>query len=479
MFGWFVREDLSINRTCGDAAPTSRRWWLSLAVVCACAGVAKTAAAEDPECTYKQILSRGEDKAASVKTDDTIRSYEHELELCRGRVSISDQHRTLLYIVRQYLKKDPTDFEGCRRVTERSMLVVGNGGPDEEINDSFGYCGGDCKKAACMSCCEFGVKKRQKEIEDDVRRAQNRDRTVEDRDSEQAVSCDFKKARELVTKLDKAAFRDSALRLITKYRRVCGKEITSDVAEALTNDEAMVNYHRGDDALCVKGLSGLPTPDSTGTAFNRALCGGPCSLGATKCATANEARRNAIAARAAQSKLRAQTLAWCSSHPPDEDRGLPAWDLTGTTAWKGNPTGERDGRIVWAGDINGDGLGDLVFGWDGRWEDLSSSGLNGYGLPTVRWNAFSVTIGCGRLGDYREILGRNTELNYNDPQVDLEASDVNTSVGVVERPGSAIRSVCIYPTRKVMCTRTKCNSKPEECADLSDWEKAEGATLKQ
>ncbi len=418
MFGWFVREDLSINRTRGDAAPTSRRWWLSLAVVCACAGVAKTAAAEDAECTYHKVLNRGFDKAASIKTADTIRSFEHELELCKGKIDSSDHLDILIQIVRMFLKDDPPGLDGCRRVAERGLRLVERGGPAGEINKSFGYCGGDCSKALLAGSCKAGVKKRQEEIEEDIRRAKDRDRTVEDYDSDQTVPCDFKKARQLVTKLDKAAFRDSALRLITKYRRTCGKEITPDVAEALAKDEAMVNYHRGDDASCIRCLSGLPAPDAPGTAFNRALCGGPCSLGATKCATANEARRKAIAARAAQSKLRAQTLAWCSSHPPDEDRGLPAWDLTGTTAWKGNPTGERDGRIVWAGDINGDGLGDLVFGWDGRWEDLSSSGLNGYGLPTIRWNAFSVTIGCGRLGDYREILGRNTELNYNDPQVD-------------------------------------------------------------
>lgn len=88
-------------------------------------------------------------------------------------------------------------------------------------------------------------------------------------------------------------------------------------------------------------------------------------------------------------------------------------------------------------------------------------------------------IGCGKLGDYREVLSRNTELDGNEPWVEMEASDTNIGVGVVEKPGSTIRAVCIYPTKKVKCTRTRCNGKPEECADLSEWEAAEKAATKR
>lgn len=449
-------------------------------MVCACASVAGTAVAEDAECTKNDIRHRAYKNAGSNKTQDTVRSFERELELCKGKVDTMDHLWTLIFIVRTYLENHPPDFDGCRRVAERGLRLHEDSGPSEEINDSFGYCGGDCSKAACVTCCEVGAKKRKGEIEDDVRRAKDRDRTVEDYDSEQAVSCDFKKARQLISGLDKAAFGDSALRLIAKYRKTCGKEIGPDVAEALANDEAMVNYHRGDDASCLKVVSGLPALDSPSTAFNRALCGGACGLDAARCATALEARKRTLAARAVQAKLRAKTAEWCSSTPPNEDRGLPAWDLTGTTAWKDNPTGEPKGRIIWAGDINGDGIGDLIFGWDDIWRDLSMAGMDGHGMPTVRWKAFSVTLGCGRLGDYREIFGWNSDLEGQSAyEAELTGSDLDISVGVVEKPRSTIRSVCIYPTKKIKCTRSKCNNKPEECADLSRWKNAEKGEVRQ
>lgn len=343
---------------------------------------------DDPACTKEQISHRAYKNAPSNGTQDTVRSFEHELELCKERIGKYDHLWTLIFIVRTYRENHPPDLEGCRRVAERGLRLVEDGGPASQINESFGYCGGDCSKAVLAGSCKAGVKKREQDIQDEIRMAKDRDRTVEDDDSDQTVPCDIKKARQWILKLDKAAFGDSALRLVAKCRSTCAKDITTDIAESLANDEALVHYHRGEDALCLKTLAGLPAPDSPGTAFNRALCGGTCSLNAAKCAAANEARRKALAGRAVQAKLRAKTLAWCSSHPPDEDRGLPAWDLTGTTAWQDSPTGERKGRIVWAGDVNGDGLGDLIFGWDDRWEDLSSTALNGYALPTVRWKAF-------------------------------------------------------------------------------------------
>ena len=128
--------------------------------------------------------------------------------------------------------------------------------------------------------------------------------------------------------------------------------------------------------------------------------------------------------------------------------------------------------------MNGDGIGDLVYGWEDKWEDMSSAALNGYARPTIRWRAFSAAVGCGRAGDYREVFGWNTEIEDQSGGPDLEESDYNISIGVLERPNSTVRSVCIYPSKNVKCTRTKCNRKPNECADLSEWEKAEKAAVK-
>jgi hypothetical protein len=448
-----------------------------IAVLWAGAGLARVVLADEPVCTNEQIRHRAYQKTASNNPQDTARSFERELELCKGKLDVFDEIQTLIDITRTYLEGHLRDFEGCRRAAERGLRLRDHGGPASEINESFGYCGGDCSKAPLSGSCKAGARKRQQEIEGKIQDAQEQKKTPEERDSEQTVSCDFKKARQLAEKLDRAAFGDSALRLIAKFRNTCAKEITPPVAEALADDEALVQYHRGDDAACLKALSRLPAPDSPGTAFNRALCGGPCSLDAGKCGAASEARKKAIAARAVQAKLRAKTLVWCASHKPDGEAGMPAWDLTGTTNWKDSHS-VRKGRIVWVGDMNGDGVGDLVFGWEDKWEDTSSAALNGYALPTIRWKAFSAVVGCGRIGDYREVFGWNTEIENQSGGPDLEESDYNISIGVVERVDSTIRSICIYPSKAVKCTRTKCNGKPNECADLSEWEKAEKAAAK-
>jgi hypothetical protein len=87
-------------------------------------------------------------------------------------------------------------------------------------------------------------------------------------------------------------------------------------------------------------------------------------------------------------------------------------------------------------------------------------------------------VGCVRAGDYREVFGWNTEIEDQSGGPDLEESDYNIRIGVLERANSTVRSVCIYPSKNVKCTRTKCNRKPNECADLSEWEKAEKAAAK-
>jgi hypothetical protein len=307
--------------------------------------------------------------------------------------------------------------------------------------------------------------------------------SYEERDMEQNVPCDFGEARRQASKLDKAGFGSSALRLITKYRQVCAKNSPAAEVAALANDEALIHYHQGDDGACLKVLTGFPD-DIAGAAFNRALCGGMCSLDSAKCAKAADARRKALATRELQRQLREKTQGVCTKDPGDWallGRNLPdnlGWTLR--SEWSLRFV-DRKG-LIWAGDLNGDGLGDYIAAWDGYWRDTSNAALDNRLPPgsfeVVRWRAFQVSIGCPKFGAFANVLERNTEFAIDSDEHPNEP-DNKIAIRVLEQPGRAVRSVCIYPSRNLKCTATKCNREPDQCADLSEWESIEKQVRKR
>lgn len=456
---------------CGRAG-----YWLIVALFTGSTFARQAALAGEPECGRESIQHRAYKNAKSNKPQDTVASFERELAACKDKLSPTDHLDLLIQIVREQLESPP-DLEGCRRVAERGLRLVENGGPAQEINRSYGYCGGDCKKAVCVPCCEVGAKRRQKDLKAATQSVRQAKMSEEERDMEQDVPCDLGKARQTAARLDKAGFGDSALRLIAKYRQTCAKNRPPAEEVALANDQALIHFHRGDDGSCVKALTGI-SDDVVGTAFNRALCGGPCSLDPITCAKAAEARKKAMVSRALQKKLRERTQAWCASHSP-EDTGLPAWDLPTNPGWAAQP---RDsGKLIWAGDINGDGLGDLVERWDGYWEDTSNAALDNAlprgALTSVRWKAYRVSIGCPKVGLFVQVMERNTEFD-KDPLDHPDQPDDKTAIRMLDQPGRTIRSVCVYPSRNLKCSATKCNREPDQCADLAEWEEIERPTGK-
>jgi len=291
----------------------------------------------------------------------------------------------------------------------------------------------------------------------------------EERDMEQTVPRVLGIMRQMAARLDNAGFGGSAVRLIAKYRQTCGTNSPAGEVAALANDEAVIHFHQGDDSACLKALTGL-TDAVPGTAFNRALCGGTCSLEPAKCARAAEARSRGLATRALQKKLREVTRTWCASQPIVE-AGLPSWNLPSEPSWAVGPQGSR--KLVWAGDINGDGFGDLIEAWEDQWKDMSSAALNGYALPSVRWKAFRVLVGCAKVGRFTEIMERNSDYDGDSYDNRPGVSDDKIAIRVLEQPGSTIRSVCVYPSRNLKCTASKCSRKADQCADLDEWEKLE------
>ena len=458
---------------------TRLRRWLAVDFLVAASMMTHPALAGEPVCEREEIQHRAYKNEKSNKPQDTAASFERELAACKDKLSNFDHLFLLVKIVRTHLE-DPPNFESCRRVAERGLRLAEDSWAGEEINTWYGYCGGDCSKAACVACCKAGVKKHQEELKKheeyrklDAKFARWQKMSEEERDMEQSVPCDFAKARQMATRLDKAGFGGSALHVIAKYRRTCGKNSPAGEIAALANDEALVHYHQGDDSSCLKVLSGI-ADDVPGTAFNRTLCGGACSLNPGKCVKAAEVRSRGLAARALQQKLRERTQAWCSGHPP-VDSGQPAWDLPGTPGWAIRSQGSD--KLIWAGDINGDGLGDIVETWDGYWEDTSNAALDD-ALPEgafakVTWKAYRVLIGCPKLGLYAEVMERNTEYDTDSDNNHPDEPDDKIAIRVLDQPGRTIRSVCVYPSRHLKCTASKCNREADQCADLSEWEKIE------
>jgi hypothetical protein len=74
-------------------------------------------------------------------------------------------------------------------------------------------------------------------------------------------------------------------------------------------------------------------------------------------------------------------------------------------------------------------------------------------------------------------MERNTEFD-KDPLDHPDQPDDKTAIRMLDQPGRTIRSVCVYPSRNLKCSATKCNREPDQCADLAEWEEIERPTGK-
>jgi hypothetical protein len=290
--------------------------------------------------------------------------------------------------------------------------------------------------------------------------------------------------------MDQAFFQDQALRFIEKYRTDCKQAAAPAAKMALANDEALVHFHKDDDAACLHALdAAVPTEphDVATTALNRALCGGPCTLDASQCASAAELRKKALEARRVRAKLRArmQEHCWdckegqpCKPWPRDAvirsgGSSAVAWNLKAVRhlGFRGALSAVK---LLWAGDLNGDGLGDFVYSGRETYRDLSNAGVDGYGEKPFRYLDFRAWLSCGAHGQYiNSVILQTEHPPFTNGTYDLKPDEY--SLGITDKPNSTIKSICVYPSRRVKCTRTKCDEDSAECEDFSEWEKIEKA----
>jgi len=432
----------------------------------------RVALAEGPGCT-KEDIYKAANSFPGVDREHNLQAIEAKLAECKGKLTASEEAEALQGMYRYYMH-DPRDYEGCRRVLGR-VIQLGEVFGYAQFNDDFGYCGGDCSKSPRPRDCLEGVERRNVEVNAKV---------GSDIEDEQPVPCNLTKARKLLSGLDKAYFLDQALRFIAKYRTDCKQAGAPATRVALANDEALVHFHGDDDVACLRALDSIPsseTGDSEATAFNRALCGGPCTSSADKCAVAAASRRKALEARVARTKLRAKMQEDCWDCKPGQPcNPLPredlsrsymgsravAWDLKTLRHCDIKGCGAKT-KPFWIGDINGDGIGDFLEVFSSINRDAQTRGLRGPDTKPFRYLDFQAWLGCGAQGKYLNGATITTEQEPSGPPPD------QYSLGITDRPGSTIKSFCVYPGRRVKCSQTECDEKPSHCGDLSEWEVVE------
>jgi hypothetical protein len=436
------------------------------------------AVAKGPGCT-KEDIQKAANSSPEKEREKNLQSIEAKLAECKGRLTAVEEAGALTYMYFDYLL-EPVDFEGCRRTMGRG-IQLGQVSGFADFSDNWGYCGGDCSKAPMPDACRRGAKERELELNAKV---------GPDVEKEQPVPCNLTQARKLISSMDQAFFQDQALRFIEKYRADCKQAAAPAAKLALANDEALVHFHKDDDAACLHALdAAVPTePHDVETfAFNRALCGGACTLDASQCASAAELRKKALEARRVRTRLRARMQEHCWDCK--EGQACKPWPRDavtrsgGSTAMAWNLKAVRHlglrgalspVKLLWAGDLNGDGLGDFVYSTRETHRDVSNAGVDGYGEKPFRYLDFRAWLSCGALGQYlNSVILQTDHPPFTNGTYDLKPDEY--SLGIMDRPKSTIKSICVYPTRRVKCTRTKCDEDAVECEDFSDWENIERA----
>lgn len=143
--------------------------------------------------------------------------------------------------------------------------------------------------------------------------------------------------------MDRKGFRDQARRFLQKYRGACAERLSPEARVALANDEALLHFHDDDDVACLHALAALPEPAAGATVWNRALCGGACTLPPARCEAAAKTRGKALAGRELRAKRRQVTQALCWDCKPGERRRTRARTELGGGAGCGRRFSSRPG----------------------------------------------------------------------------------------------------------------------------------------
>jgi hypothetical protein len=462
--------------------------------------------AEGPGCT-KDDLARADRGIPGDAIERRTKAVFGKLQECKGRLTQWEEANVLQNLLFHYTgcHEFPPCYgrmDACRVLAEKGIHLdldhVGSAG--QLIAELYGSCGGDCSKIVALDARSICEKDRQKvaTIQNAAAKAVAKSEIIAlgakkayEVELEQAVSCDPRKARKTIALMDQKGFRDQGRRFIQKYRITCDARMSQEFRVALANDEAVLHFHDDDDMSCMRTLASLPDPVSEATAWNRALCGGTCTLEAGRCASVSDTRQRAIAGRELRTKRRQVTQALCwdckqgaPCKPPLMKDGRSAgggiaisWDLkTKRDVALVGDVG-RSSKLHWIGDLNGDGIGDLVVQTEKKvWlhEYVIGNTLAeklGYKDRPIRYRIFDVWIGCGANADFHNTWTQETngEPYYRPdsvglPEVDFDHFDLR----VEKKSGSDIPSVCVRDAEST--------GDPVRCLDLSDWENVLGAT---
>jgi len=449
-------------------------WLIPLAFVVPLVGPARAAHAAVPGCAEADVQKAMDTMPANNVAGITAATLE-ALNRCKGRITSQLKADTLRDLLLLFEHQGYKDIEGCRHLAELGLgLDRKNAGQAaEQVAQYYGRCGGDCSKVKddqSRHSCEKEGKVLQKEMTGKL---------APEIESEQAVPCDPKKARKLVEGMDRFSLREQALRFMAKYHATCGRAVASKDMEALANDEALVNFHHGNDVGCLKALDAVANANLPATAFNRALCGGTCNLEAPTCTSAADARKKALAERVLRDKLREVTQAYCwrctagktCKAPRRDEIYRGSFGESHALNWDLKPFSDgMQGKYHWIEDINGDGIGDLMFEERNVQEDLSSNALDGVGKwPDIKYRRFTVYVGCGE-SRYMVVFDASTN---RDPYTDNASATGpwdDYALRITEKGTTPIKSICVYEDRDIKCTKPKCDGKSIECAELSQWE---------
>jgi len=461
-------------------APTAENWpsrlvWTAaLAFVVPLVGHARVAHAESPGCAKADVQKAMDTMPANNVAGITTATLE-ALNRCKGRLTSQLEADTLFHLLLLFESSGYEDLEGCRRVADLGLGLDRKevGYTAEQVAQFYGRCGGDCNKVKddkSRRSCEREGKILQKELTGKL---------APEIESEQAVPCDPKKARKLVEGMDRLSLREQALRFMAKYHASCGKAAAPKDLEALANDEALVNFHNGNDADCLKTLDAIANASSPASAFNRALCGGTCTLEAPTCTSAADARKKALAERVLREKLRQVTQAYCwrctagktCTAPRRDEIYRGSFGESHALNWDLKPFSDGvRGRYNWIEDINGDGIGDLMFEERNVQEDLSSYALDGIAKwPDIKYRRFTVYVGCGE-SRYMVVFDASTNREPYTDHASATGPWDDYALRITDKTTTPIKSTCVYEDHDIKCTKTKCDGKAVECADLHQWE---------
>jgi hypothetical protein len=406
-------------------------------------------------CSYRDLseATRGRTREARIA------SIERKLRDCEGRLTNEELARGLGYLCDEY-KSAPPDFEGCLRVTTR-LVRLGEVQGYAQYNYDYGYCGGDCAKSPSPRNCEHGKEQRAKAVALE-KHLDTAAKVGAEFQMEQPVPCALEAARKLVANMDKSAFYSLALRFMAKYEKQCAQATDSEVRVALANDKALVFFHRGDDAACLRVLGEVaPIAKASGaTDFNRALCGGPCALDRGRCVKVQETRKHALLGRTklAPSGTRLDDPACARANYTRRPTHLFAWDLKTYRVCEEGKCLSTKHPMTALGDLDGDGWGE----YSNR--TVEAHELRG-DLGTVRqpylvFRLFSNVDVCER-GDFVEVATLSTgDLEQEQHPLAFEAK-------ITAPANAASKLYCIYPSKGLKCSPLSCNVEPYSCADMT------------